>query len=76
MSLKRFLSNYPIMAVVVAVWAMCLVTGTMIGVFMLAEEVNAPLASIVVSVVGIPAVAFGLYEARMAINQQRNDPPQ
>lgn len=65
--------NYPIITIMVVLWAMALVTGTMIGVFMIADEVNAALASIVAAVIGLPSAAFTLYQARMEIRERQEE---
>lgn len=70
MSMKRFLYNYPIITIVVMLWALGLVTYTMISVLSLATEVNAALASIVAAVVGIPSAAFAFYQARMELKEK------
>lgn len=65
--------NYPIITIMVVLWAMALVTGTMIGVFMIADEVNAALASIVAAVIGLPSAAFTLYQTRMEIRERQEE---
>lgn len=69
-SMKDFLEKYPILAIAVLLWSMGIVTGVLVGTFVLATEVNAAMATIVTSVIGIPSVAFALYQARMEIRER------
>lgn len=64
------MNNYPVISIIVILWAMGLVTGTMIGVFAIATEVNAALASIVGAVIGLPTAAFTFYQARMELKEK------
>jgi lipid-A-disaccharide synthase-like uncharacterized protein len=70
MALKNFLSEYPLIAIAVLFWSMGIVTGVLAGVFAIATEVNAALATIVTSAIGIPSLAFALYQARMEIKER------
>jgi hypothetical protein len=70
MALKNFLTNYPLVAIAVLFWSMGIVTGTLGGVFMIATEINAAMATIVTSAIGIPSLAFALYQARMEIKER------
>lgn len=70
MALKNFLSDYPLVAIAVLFWSMGIVTGTLGGVFMIATEINGAMATIVTSAIGIPSLAFALYQARMEIKER------
>jgi hypothetical protein len=70
MAMKEFLENYPILAISVLFWSMGIVTGVLVGTFVIATEINAAMATIVTSVIGIPSVAFALYQARMEIRER------
>ena len=65
MSLRNFLYNYPVVTILIVVWAIALVTFATVKVFMLATVVDAALASCYAALLGLPTAAFGVYQWRM-----------
>lgn len=65
MSLRTFMTHYPILSIMAVLWAMGIVTYATITVFSLMTSIDMSVAAIYGSLLAIPSVAFGFYSFTM-----------